>query len=57
MRVERWSKILLAGILKGDRLQTRLAMVKDLTEYIPVDLIGLRRTIADSMLQATRYFI
>jgi len=57
MRVERWSKILLAGILKGDRLQTRLAMVKDLSEYIPVDLIGLRRTIADSMLQASRYFI
>ena len=57
MRVERWSKTLLAGILKGDRLQTRLAMVKDLTEYIPVDLISLRRTIADSMLQASRYFI
>jgi alkylation response protein AidB-like acyl-CoA dehydrogenase len=57
MRVERWSKTLLAAILKGDRLQARLAMVKDLTEYIPVDLISLRRTIADSMLQASRYFI
>ena len=57
MRVERLSKILLAGILKGDKLQARLAMVKDLTEYIPVDLIGLRRTIANSMLQASRYFI
>jgi alkylation response protein AidB-like acyl-CoA dehydrogenase len=57
MRVEQWSKIILASTCNGERLRKQLTILKERTEYIPVDLIALRRRIADHMLQARRYFI
>jgi len=57
MRMHRWSKILLASVLLGDDLRDHMVTLRNLTEYIPADLIALRRKIADGMIKAGRYFI
>jgi alkylation response protein AidB-like acyl-CoA dehydrogenase len=57
MRMERWAKLILAAIAEGDMLRTQLSDLNRLTQYTPVNSVGLRRRIADFMLKAGRYFI
>jgi alkylation response protein AidB-like acyl-CoA dehydrogenase len=54
-RVESFAKQALAAIAEGDTLRTQLSALKKLTRFTPVNTIGLRREIADSVIKMGRY--
>jgi alkylation response protein AidB-like acyl-CoA dehydrogenase len=57
MRVEHWAKLIFAAIAEGEILRNKLSDLRILTQYLPINSVGLRRKIADSMLKARQYFI
>jgi hypothetical protein len=54
-RVEGFAKQAFAAIAEGDVLRTQLSALKKLTRFTPVNTIGLRREIADSVIKMGRY--
>lgn len=54
-RMETWAKQILAYLEEGDSLRTQLAAVKKLARYQPIDAVGLRRTIADRIIELESY--
>src|SRR5512136_1086654 len=54
-RVGGFAKQALAAIAEGDVFRTQLSALKKLTRFIPVNTIGLRREIADSVIKLGRY--
>jgi alkylation response protein AidB-like acyl-CoA dehydrogenase len=53
--VEDFARQALAAIAEGDVLKTQLSALKKLTRFTPVNTIGLRREIADSVIKMGRY--
>ncbi len=54
-RIESFAKQALAAIAQGDTLRTQLSALKKLSRFTPVNTIGLRREIADSVIKMGRY--
>src|SRR4030043_282147 len=54
-RVESFAKQAFAAIAEGDILRTQLSPLKKLTRFTPVNTIGLRREIADSVIKMGKY--
>jgi alkylation response protein AidB-like acyl-CoA dehydrogenase len=54
-RVEGFAKQAFSAIAEGDTLRTQLSALKKLTRFTPVNTIGLRRGIADSVIKIGRY--
>jgi len=54
-RVESFAKQAFAAIAEGDILRTQLSALKKLTRFTPVNTIGLRREIADSVIKMGKY--
>ena len=54
-RVESFAKQALAAIAEGDILRTQLSALKKLSRFSPVNTIGLRREIADSVTKMGKY--
>jgi hypothetical protein len=54
-RVEGYAKQAFAAIAEGDTLRTQLSALKKLTRFTPVNTIGLRREVADSVIKIGRY--
>jgi alkylation response protein AidB-like acyl-CoA dehydrogenase len=54
-RVEGFAKQAFAAIAEGDTLRTQLSALKKLTRFTPVNRVGLRREIADSVIKIGRY--
>jgi alkylation response protein AidB-like acyl-CoA dehydrogenase len=54
-RVEGFAKQAFAAIAEGDILRTQLSALKKLTRFTPVNTIGLRREIADSVIKIGKY--
>lgn len=53
--LEARTREILAATFEGDELRTQLAALRRLTRYQPINMIALRRSIADRVLQAERY--
>jgi hypothetical protein len=54
-RIEGFAKPALAAIAEGDILRTQLSALGKMTRFTPVNTIGLRREIADSVIRAGKY--
>ncbi len=54
-RVERFAKQAFAAIAEGDVLRTQMSALKKLTRFTPVNTIGLRREVADSVIRMGKY--
>lgn len=57
LRVEYWARLIFAATSEGDMLRTRLSNLRGFAQCAPVNLIALRRKIAENMLQAGRYWV
>ncbi len=53
--IEMWAKQAVAYMEEGDMLRTQLAGVKKLARYQPINAIGLRREIADRIIDLESY--
>ncbi|MDH6350604.1 acyl-CoA dehydrogenase family protein [Brevibacillus sp. 1238] len=56
-RVEAWAKEALAAMEEGDELRLRLSILKKLTRRTPINTVGLKRTIADRVIEAGGYVV
>lgn len=56
-RVAGWAKTALAAIEEGDELRMRLSLLKKLTRYTPIDVIRLKRQIAERVIDAGGYVV
>jgi alkylation response protein AidB-like acyl-CoA dehydrogenase len=54
-RVEANARTALAASVEGDMLRTQLAVLRRMIKHEPADTIGLRRTVADAVLNANGY--
>ncbi len=54
-RVEANARTALAASVEGDMLRTQLAVLRRMVKREPADTIGLRRTVADAVLNANGY--
>jgi alkylation response protein AidB-like acyl-CoA dehydrogenase len=54
-RVEKEARTALVATLQGDMLRTQLAVLKRFSKREPVDVISLRRRVADAVLAQDRY--
>jgi hypothetical protein len=54
-RVEASARTALAASVEGDMLRTQLAVLRRMIKREPADTIGLRRTVADAVLNANGY--
>jgi alkylation response protein AidB-like acyl-CoA dehydrogenase len=54
-RVEKEARSALAATLEGDMLRTQLAVLKRFSKRDPVDIVALRRRVADAVLAQDRY--
>ncbi|MGB9803326.1 MAG: acyl-CoA dehydrogenase family protein [Desulfofundulus sp.] len=55
--LEKWARDAMCFLFEGDMRQTQLSIVKRMCKHQPVDLIGLRRQIAERVLQAEKYVV
>lgn len=55
--LEKWAKETLAYLEEGDMLRTQLAIVKRLCKHQPVNMITLRRNIAEKLLSEEKYVV
>ncbi|SHJ12918.1 acyl-CoA dehydrogenase family protein [Desulfofundulus thermosubterraneus] len=55
--LEKWAREAMCFLFEGDMRQTQLSIVKRMCKHQPVDLIGLRRQIADRVLTAEKYVV
>ncbi|MED1723047.1 acyl-CoA dehydrogenase family protein [Brevibacillus parabrevis] len=56
-RVEAWAKEALAAMEEGDELRLRLSILKKLTRRTPINTVGLKRAIADRVIEAGGYVV
>ncbi|GAW93346.1 acyl-CoA dehydrogenase family protein [Calderihabitans maritimus] len=56
-RVELRAREALSAMLAGDELQTQLSVLKRFARYRPVNLVGIRRQIAQRLLEAGKYTV
>jgi len=54
-RIEGFAREAFAAIAEGDTLRTQLSALKKLTRFTPVNTVGLRREVADSVIKIGRY--
>ena len=54
-RVEKEARTALVATLEGDMLRTQLAVLKRFSKHEPVDIIAMRRRVADAVLAQDRY--
>ncbi len=54
-RVEGFAKQAFAAIAEGDTLRMQLSALEKLTRFTPVNTIGMRREVADSVIKIGRY--
>jgi len=54
-RVEKEARTALAGVEEGDSLATQLAVLRRFTKHSPVNVIALRRRVAESVLSQQKY--
>jgi len=54
-KIEGWAKKVLAYVEEGDTLRTQLAGLKKLARYQPIDTVGLKRMIADRIIDLEAY--
>jgi hypothetical protein len=54
-RVEEHARAIMAAVSEGDTLRTNLAALRRFLKFTPINTIGLRRQVADSMLAANKY--
>jgi butyryl-CoA dehydrogenase len=54
-RIEKEARTALIATLEGDMLRTQLAVLKRFSKHEPVDVIALRRRVADAVLAQDRY--
>jgi len=55
--IESAARTVLAASSEGDALRTNLAVLKRFTKFEPVNAIGIRRKIAERLLEADRYAV
>ncbi|MGD8190842.1 acyl-CoA dehydrogenase family protein [Brevibacillus ginsengisoli] len=56
-KVEGWAKDALAAMEEGDNLRLRLSILKKLTRRNPVNVVHLKRAIADRVIEADGYVL
>ncbi|AGK99982.1 acyl-CoA dehydrogenase family protein [Desulfoscipio gibsoniae] len=56
-KLDAWAKQALAHMFDGDMLRTNLSIGKRLAKFTPVNLIAIRRKIADKVLDAGKYVV
>ncbi|OZB95265.1 acyl-CoA dehydrogenase family protein [Paenibacillus sp. XY044] len=56
-RIETWAKEVLAAMESGDTLRTQLSVLKKLTKKSPVNTLGLKREIAEKVIDAEKYVL
>jgi alkylation response protein AidB-like acyl-CoA dehydrogenase len=54
-RIKNYAKQAFAAIAEGDTLKTQLSALKELSRFTPVNVVGLRREIADVVIRMGRY--
>jgi len=54
-RISYWAKTGLASMEAGDMLRTQLSILKKLTRYNPINIIALKRQIAERVIEAEKY--
>jgi hypothetical protein len=54
-RIEAGARTALAASVEGDMLRTQLAVLRRMIKREPADTIGLRRTVADAVINANGY--
>ncbi len=54
-KIEAAARTILAAVAEGDALRTQLAILRRLAKHEPVDVIGLRQKIAQSVIERGRY--
>jgi alkylation response protein AidB-like acyl-CoA dehydrogenase len=54
-RIEASARTALAASVEGDMLRTQMAVLRRMIKREPADTIGLRRTVADAVVNANRY--
>jgi alkylation response protein AidB-like acyl-CoA dehydrogenase len=54
-RIREWAKQILACMSEGDRLKMQLGGVEKLATYQPIDIISLKRTLADEIIDRESY--
>jgi alkylation response protein AidB-like acyl-CoA dehydrogenase len=57
MRIEHFAKHVFAALAEDAILQDKLLILKNLTQYTPINSVVLRQKIADYLIKAGRYFI
>lgn len=55
--IERLAKQSLAAMEDGDTLRTQLSVIRKLTRHTPIDVIGVKRRIADRVIAAGKYVV
>jgi alkylation response protein AidB-like acyl-CoA dehydrogenase len=56
-RLEMMARQIFAAVSEGEELRTQLMGLRKLARYSPVNTIGLRRTIAESIIPVARYHL
>ncbi|WNF36474.1 acyl-CoA dehydrogenase family protein [Bacillaceae bacterium IKA-2] len=56
-RIEGVAKVSLVAMEEGDTLRTMLAMIRKLTRHTPVNVVALKRKIAEKLIKAERYVV
>jgi len=54
-RLENYAKMALSAMAEGDTLRTQLSALKKMTRFVPVNMISLRRKIAEAVIKAGKY--
>ncbi len=55
--IERLAKLSLAAMEDGDVLRTQYSIIRKLTRHNPIDIIGVKRRIADRVIEAGKYVV
>lgn len=55
--IERLAKVSLAAMEEGDMLRTQYSVLRKLTRHTPIDVIGVKRRIADRVIEAGKYVV
>lgn len=56
-KMDLWAREALAAVEEGDALRTVLAALRKLTRHNPVNVIALKRQVADKVIEAEKYMV
>lgn len=56
-KIETWAREALASMEAGDTLRTQMSILKKLTRKLPVNTMGLKRQIAEKVIEAEKYVL